>query len=253
MKRKNTRKKSFRNFEDSLLKRVVAGRHACEEVLRVRPDKIDQIWVESLSSALATIAREKKLDHLLVQKKSRDMEKHCFSHQGCVIFVSESPKWSGTFSSGSQIFLAVDGVSDPHNLGALIRSCWLMGVKGIFIKERRSTSLTAASHKVASGGVEHVPVEFVSALEPVIKDFKDQNFWVYALEAGGRVLHEMDYPERVLWVVGSEDKGVGRSTLKVCDESVGIFQVESSASYNMSASVAMALCETRRQHQIKAF
>ncbi len=249
---KKTSRRSGPN-EKTLEGRIVSGRHACEEVLRIRPEAVEEIWVESLSSNFGVLARQKGLDSKLVVKPARHLESYCFSHQGCVMSVSQNLSWNGVCQKG--IYVAVDGVSDPHNLGAIIRTCWLMGVHSIFIKESRSTLMTPAAHKVASGGAEHVPVEFVSSLEGLIKQFKEQDFWVYALEAGsGTQVHQVEYPDKVLWVLGGEDRGVSRSVMKVCDELLELYMSSSSldagASYNMSVALSMALVETRRQHML---
>jgi 23S rRNA (guanosine2251-2'-O)-methyltransferase len=148
------------------------------------------------------------------------------------------------------ILVALDEITDPHNVGAILRSSWLMGVKGLLIPEHRAGGLTPSAMKVASGGAEHVPLLTVGNLQQELKYLKDKGFWIYGLAGEGKgELGQLRINEKVVWVVGSEEKGIRSSVRGVCDELVKIPQTSAEASYNASVAAAIALYETSRQHR----
>ena len=143
----------------------------------------------------------------------------------------------------------LDGIEDPHNLGAILRTSWLTGVHGVLIPEDRAVGLTPTVHKVACGGVEHVPVEETTNFSNYAEDLKKKGYWIYGLSPRGKKsIFELDLPEKVVWAIGAEDKGMRVTTERLCDELVFIPQSSASASYNASVATAMALTETLRQH-----
>ena len=147
--------------------------------------------------------------------------------------------------------LALDGVEDTQNLGAVLRTSWLMGVNGIIIPEDRAVGLTASVHKVACGGAEHVPIHRTNQFNTPFEHLKKAGFWVFGLShTAKRSIYDLQIPEKVIWVLGAEDKGLRTTTEKACDELVYIPQVSPTASYNVSVSAALALAETKRQWSV---
>ncbi len=144
--------------------------------------------------------------------------------------------------------LILDGVEDPQNLGAIMRTAWLMGVQVLVLPEFRSVSVTPVVHKVASGGVEHVPVLVVGSFEPLLRELKEMGYWVFGLShKSTQNLLQMKLPPKTVWILGSEDKGLRVTTERLCDELVSIPQLSAEASYNVSVAAGMALFETERQ------
>jgi len=179
------------------------------------------------------------------------LEKFGPSQQGAAVFVDGAPELDigGLEKNEKSILLILDGIEDPHNLGAIVRTSWLVGVDGVFIPEDRAVGLTPTVHKVACGGVEHVPVMGVTNFSNYSEELKKQGYWLYGLSPRGKKsIFELELPEKVVWVVGSEDKGMRVTTERLCDELAFIPQASSSASYNASVATAMALAETLRQH-----
>ena len=173
-------------------------------------------------------------------------------HQGVVAHVSEQPEldWEELKTQDQVLLVALDGIEDPHNLGAILRTAWLMKAQGLFVPDARSVALTPAAMKVASGGAEHVPVQIESNLPSLLKSLKDIGFWIFGLShKAGQDLWDVEYPEKVVWVIGSEGKGMRTPVERACDELVSIPQVSSSASYNASVAAGMALAEVQRQWQ----
>jgi 23S rRNA (guanosine2251-2'-O)-methyltransferase len=238
--------------------RVVMGTHAVLEVLKVRPKKVAEAWIKkdwaSSSDLLDLKEKLSKLRIKIIEKEPSVLDRLSPSHQGAVLFVTGAPEFDlqklKNIDKGIIVYL--DGLEDPHNLGAIIRTSWLMGVKGIVIPEDRAVGLTPSVHKVACGGVEHVPIFTTNQFGPSLAELKESGFWVYGLAAKGQQhLYQLSLPEKMVWIVGSEDKGMRVQTEKQCDELVKIPQISDTASYNASVSAAVALSEASRQIYFK--
>lgn len=239
--------------------RWVAGRHAITEALNVRPRDSQLLWLrQGWESSLDLRELEEVARRLKVKievKPPTVLDRFCGTHQGALLAVSSRPvlDMEGLKNFELSTVLALDGLEDPHNLGAILRTAWLSGVHGLLIPEDRAVGLTATVHKVACGGVEHVPVLEANQFAPTLESLKEQGYWVFGLSHKAKnTLFEMKLPEKVVWAVGAEDKGLRTSTERLCDELVSIPQVDAAASYNASVAVAMALTETTRQHRHRA-
>ncbi|MEK6554604.1 MAG: 23S rRNA (guanosine(2251)-2'-O)-methyltransferase RlmB [Bdellovibrionota bacterium] len=177
------------------------------------------------------------------------------SHQGVAVFMKDSPTFDleelDADDQEKVIIMALDEITDPHNVGAILRSAWLMGVKALLVPEHRAGHLTPSVIKVASGGAEHVPMIVVKNLVQDLKYLKDKGFWIFGLAGEGRAtLLKTRVHEKIVWVVGSEEKGIRSSVRGVCDELVQIPQTSSEASFNASVASSIALYETVRQHSL---
>lgn len=234
--------------------RQVTGTHAVKELLAVNSKSVQVALMQSNWKSSGDL---KEIMDLLVSKKIRVEEKSeqqlnevSRSHQGAVLFSDlvldfeyENLGWSE-----KGLVLALDGVEDTNNLGAILRTSWLMGVDGIIIPEDRAVGLTASVHKVACGGAEHVPLHRTNQFAEPFETLKQAGFWVFGLShKATKTIYDLNIPEKVIWVLGAEDKGLRGSTEKVCDELVSIPQLSPNASYNVSVSAALALGETKRQ------
>lgn len=234
--------------------RLVMGIHSVKEAFQVRPRAIESLWLRQNyhdSSELLEFASQAEDLRIPIQIKSADtLNRMTSGHQGLAVLVSESPEldWDQLEEASPQQVLILDGVEDPHNLGAILRTSWLMGVRAIFIPEVRAVGLTPTTCKVASGGAEHVPVVFESSLPQLVERLKSFDFWVYGLAAEGRQgLWDLKLDTKVAWALGSEDKGLRKPLARSCDELVHIPQASTAASYNVSVAGAMAMGEAARQ------
>lgn len=238
--------------------RTVIGFHAIREVLKVRPRAIEQVWIRQgweASQELKDLHREFKAKNLQIEEKPLAlMDKVMPSHQGIAAFAGITPEinWSKIEQDEKSVVLVLDGLEDPHNLGAILRTSWLMGVSGVLTPDDRTAGLTSTVHKVACGGVEHVPVERTSNFSNPLENLKKHGFWVFGLShEGERDLFDLKIPEKVVWCIGSEDRGLRSTTERLCDELVRIPQLSNAASYNASVATAIALTETFRQQSQK--
>lgn len=236
--------------------RVVVGIHSVTEAIKVRPKKIETIWLKQdwESSAelrlIEELIKEKRIP--MEVKSQQSLDKWSSGHQGIAAFVTEQPEfdWKNIEQSTQSVIVALDGLEDPHNLGAILRTSWLLGVKGILHTLERSVGLTPTVNKIACGGVEHVPLEGVHNFSNHIERLKKDGFWVYGLSAAGKsTIYDLELPDKVVWVIGSEGKGIRKTTERLCDELVSIPQIDSAASFNASVAAGITLGETFRQLQ----
>ncbi len=234
--------------------RVVVGVHACREVLKMGSGDVAEAWVKKgweHSDVLTHFYEDmRRLNIGVVEKLGGFLDKAGLGHQGIALLVNGAPEidWSLIGQEESEVFLGLDGIEDPHNLGAILRTAWLLGVKGAVVPSERSVGLTSTVHKVACGGVEHVPVDKCTRFSVPFEEFKEKGFWIYGLSAnGGRSIWETKFSRKTVLVVGSEDKGLRITTENQCDELVHIPQACAEGSYNASVATALALAEVVRQ------
>jgi 23S rRNA (guanosine2251-2'-O)-methyltransferase len=235
--------------------RVIFGNHALNEFFFKRPQALRQLWVKDdwkRNQNLREYAERLKNPDAKIIRKPEAVLDRFGNHQGAIAFADPLPDWDLNqliSRKKTSIMLFLDGIVDPHNLGAILRSCWLLGVDAVFASSDRAVGLTPTVHKVACGGVEHVPLMLLNQLQQVAKPLKDAGYWFFGLDQSGREgLYGKKLPERIVWVIGSEEKGMRSSTRGECDEFVGIPQVNAAASYNASVAAALALGETFRQN-----
>ena len=147
-----------------------------------------------------------------------------------------------------EIIVMLDQVTDPNNIGAIIRSCSLFNCSAIIVSKDNAPDITSSIIKVASGGIETVHYIKVTNLVRTIKDFKKNNFWIYALDNNKKnLINKFDFPKKCLLILGSEGKGIRDLTKKECDEIISIpinknnkYQIDS---LNVSNACSIALYE----------
>ena len=145
--------------------------------------------------------------------------------------------------SNNPIFVALDGITDPHNLGAIIRSAEAFDCKGIIIPQRRSAGLTGTVAKVAAGALEHIPVSRVVNLNRAIDELKKNGFLILGLSGDGQVpISEFDKKAPIVVVVGSENKGISLLIQKKCNYLLKIPLKGKTSSLNASVAAAISLC-----------
>jgi len=146
------------------------------------------------------------------------------------------------------ILLIAEGITDPHNLGSMIRTAEALGVQGIIIPQRRAVGVTAAVRKVAAGALEFMPVARVVNLSRALAQLKEAGFWIYGTAAdSGKLIHNVKLTGAVALVVGSEGKGLNVLTQEHCDEVISIPLAGKTPSLNAGVAAALVLYETCRQ------
>lgn len=160
-------------------------------------------------------------------------------HQGIIAVIDDYEYVDYKNMMGDNVVVMLDHLEDPHNFGAIIRTCEAAGIKSIIIPKDRSVSVTSTVMKTSAGALEHVNIAMVNNLVNVIDDFKDNGYFVYAADMDGENYKNVDYANKVLLVIGSEGNGVGRLVKKNCDQ---ILAIPMSGHVNsLNASVAAAI------------
>jgi len=170
-------------------------------------------------------------------------------HQGVAARVEPYP-YSGLaeiLASPEPLVLVLDGVTDPRNLGAVLRTADGARAGGVVIPRDRAAGVTAAAVKASAGGSEHVRVARETNLKRAIEKMKEAGLWVYAAEAAGTPYTQLDLAGPVGLVLGSEGRGVRRLVREACDGTVSIPMLGNVGSLNVSVAAAVLLYEVRRQ------
>ena len=150
-------------------------------------------------------------------------------------------------STPEPLVVVLDGVTDPRNLGAVLRAADAAGASGVVIPKDRAVGVTAAAVKASAGASEHVWVARVTNLRRALDTMKEAGLWVYAAEAGGAPYMELDLAGAVAFVLGSEGRGVRRLVREGCDGTVSIPMLGAVESLNVSVASAVLLYESRRR------
>ncbi|NLY72515.1 MAG: 23S rRNA (guanosine(2251)-2'-O)-methyltransferase RlmB [Tissierellia bacterium] len=184
------------------------------------------------------LCEEKKVPYNWVDREKLD--EHGKAHQGVMALIS-SVDYASLYSliHKEGLIILLDGITDPHNLGAIIRSAHSFGAQGLVIAKRRSASLDAISFKASAGAAAHLPVARVSNLKDAIDSFKSKGYWVYGADGGARTeIGQIDFPKKTLLVMGSEDKGISRLVEEACDE---LFRIPMGEFESLNVSVASGI------------
>ena len=169
-------------------------------------------------------------------------------HQGMLAFASayaystvEAMLEEAAEKGEAPFLILLDGVTDPHNLGAIIRSAECAGAHGVIVPERRSVGLTPAAVKASAGAVEHCKVARVTNLNRTLEDLKKQGIWTYAVTMDGEDYEKVDFKGGVALVIGSEGEGISRLTLETCDQKVSLPLVGEIDSLNASVAAGIMM------------
>ena len=238
---------------------LIEGRNAVIEALRAgRP--IDKIYIQKgdTDKTLGHIASTAKDAGIVVvdaDRRKLDFMSRTHAHQGVIALAAVKDYCSVADildiakERGEAPFIVMcDEISDPHNLGAVIRSAECVGAHGVIIPKRRSAGLTSIVEKTSAGAVEHIAVARVANLASAIEELKAAGVWVYGTAAdGANPLWKTDLTGPACFVIGSEGAGMGRLVREKCDFLVSIPMKGKVSSLNASAAAAVLLYEALRQ------
>lgn len=238
---------------------VIEGRNAVIEALRAG-ENIDKIFIQKgeTDKTLGHIASKARAAGIVVvdaDKRKLDGMSRTHAHQGVIALAAmrEYVSVEDILAKAAQknekpLIVVCDEISDPHNLGAIIRTAECAGAHGIVIPKRRSAGLTAVVAKTSAGAVAHMPVARVANIPSLLKDLKKQGVWVFGTAAGGNTtLYDADLKGPAAIVIGSEGDGMTRLAEENCDFLVSIPMKGKLNSLNASAAAAILLYEAVRQ------
>ena len=239
---------------------VVFGFHAVTSRLRVRAASVREMYVDAKRidkrmEDLLAHAKDKNVRVMQVDGARLDGMTGNARHQGVVILVeaSQLPQFVDDVLEELTVppfLLVLDGVTDPHNLGACLRVADAVGVHAVIAPKDRSVGLTATVMKVASGAAENVPYITVTNLARTLKELKQRDIWIVgADENGSNDLFHATLKGPLAWVLGAEGEGLRRLTRENCDEIINIPMFGSVESLNVSVASGVCLFESRRQRE----
>ena len=238
---------------------IVYGRNPVRELLR-SDRTVEKLYIvkgvrEGSISMIVDLAIKRKIPIVEVEKSKLDHMSNGGNHQS-VAAVAAAKEYStiddiisiAKERNQKPLVLILDGIEDPHNLGAIIRIAECLGVHGIIIPKHRSATLNSVVSKTSAGAIEYVAIAKETNLTDTIKRLKDEGFWIFGAEAGGTSCYETDFDCSCAIVLGSEGKGISRLVKENCDYIVSIPMYGKINSFNVSSAAAIIVSEAARVH-----
>lgn len=241
---------------------LIEGRNPVLEALK-NDREIEKILVnkdskEGSIKKIIAIAKEKSIVIQNVDRHKLDEMSESHSHQGVIALTSEYkyyeldeileiPRSKGE----DPFFIILDEITDPHNLGSIIRTADAVGAHAVIIPKRRSVHITPVVAKASAGAVEYVPVCIVTNIVNTINTLKENGLWIAAVDMDGKTFYEQNLTGALALVVGSEGKGISRLVKKNCDFTVSMPMSGNVSSLNASVAGGILLYEVYRQRNEK--
>lgn len=243
--------------------KLLAGFHAVIARLRQAPGSVREVFVDS-------VRRDKRMSSLLALLEAAGVPCHFVDtarldqladgvrHQGVVAMVdalSLAQDLDEVFDSmtAAPFLLVLDGVTDPHNLGACLRTADAAGVDAVIAPKDRAVGLSPVVERVACGATQSLPYIMVTNLARLLRDLRDRGVWMIGTdERAPKSLHEIDQRGPIAWVMGAEGAGMRRLTRELCDHLVHIPMAGTVESLNVSVATGVCLFETVRQRRAAA-
>lgn len=239
---------------------ILYGLHAVHEALRAGTRPLQRVLVlrtDKQFTDLVQLARSRRVPVHIQPLSSFDRLVPNGRHQGVVAYTSakayqteESILARAAQRHEAPLLVLLDGVEDPHNLGAVLRTAEGAGAHGVLIPERRAAGLTSVVAKASAGAIDHIPVARVTNMSRSIESLKAAGVWIYGVTPSGeKIFTDVDLREPVGLVLGGEGTGIRPGVLQHCDEYVRIPLRGQVQSLNVSAAAAIILFEAVRQRR----
>jgi len=235
----------------------IEGRQAVRELLLADKRKVREIVMQSgLDSApiledIEMLANDQRINIREIGRGAFDALSDTESAQGVLAEAEPLPTVDieDMIDTPNPFLIMVDGLTDPHNLGAIFRSADAAGVTGLILPRHRSARISATVSKTAAGAIEHVPIANVPGVPAAIQTLQKHNVWVIGLDEGGtRSIFDLDLADQPMCLVlGAEGPGLSRLTRERCDELVSIPMQGAVASLNVSAAATVAMFDVARR------
>ena len=242
---------------------IVYGLHAARAVLKQAPETVLEIWIQENKRTSGSISQLTDLAGSIplqyVSKPTLDRLAQYGRHQGIVIRkqqastpVKDCDDLIREIAGVVPLILVLDGVQDPHNLGACLRTANAAGVQAVIIPKDRSAGITPAVRKVASGAAESIPVLKVSNLVRVLQQLQAAGVWVIGTaESADTSIYDIDLDRPLALVMGAEGKGLRQNTSRHCDILARIPMAGTVESLNISVAAGICLFEAMRQRDLQ--
>lgn len=242
---------------------TIYGMHAVRLMLQKHPERVSAVRVAERRDdprvrGIDELARARQIPVHRVDAEALKRQLGDVSHQGVAADIEPLPPWSeddlltavqtAAEERQAPLLLALDGVQDPHNLGACLRTADACGALAVIVPRDRAAHVTPVVRKVAVGAAETTPVVAVTNLVRTLKLLKDAGLWIIGTEGdGARRAHEVDLKGAVVLVLGAEGSGLRHLTRQTCDWMVRLPQLGAVESLNVSVAAGMLLYEALRQ------
>ena len=235
---------------------IVYGRNVFNQIQN-DPEAIEELFVQQglkdkkIQNEIQNLPCKKNV----VPRSALDKMTKNASHQGIVAKVKEIPTYSieellARKKNAKGLYVALDGIQDPHNVGAILRTCDCVGADGVILCKHNSAGLTPAAIKASTGAAYTVPVSIVTNLSQTLKGMKKEGYWVVGTDMhNARDYREGMYEEPTVVVIGSEGKGMSPIVKKQCDYMVTLPMLGTITSLNASVACAVLLYEVLNHRQ----
>lgn len=244
---------------------IIYGIHPVMEALRSKKRNVTQLYVSDSKAghrAVEEIIRLAKRANVRIDRIENSVLNrltHNANHQGILAKVQpiQLMKLSTAIYDADgkkdELWLAVDEMTDPQNLGAIIRSAACLGFSTIILPNRRTVGITPAVYKVACGAIENIKIVEVANLSSALNDLKEEGFWIYGADMAGKPIHQVAYNSPAVLVIGSEGFGIREKTAENCDEIISIEQTQigNVDSLNASAAASILMYDMMRKVKLK--
>ncbi len=229
----------------------IYGKNAVLEALSTS-DRVSKVLIQNginmaFKRKLLSRCKETSIPYVFVEKAKLDEINE--NHQGVVAHVSSSDYYDfNELVKEEGLIVLVDGITDTHNLGAIISSAYAFGAKGVVIPNRRNATLNSTVYKSSAGALSHMKVSRVKNIIRALKTLKENGFWIYGSCLNtNNTLFDMQFTKKSVIIIGSEDSGISKKKLEECDYLYTI-PMENFDSLNASVAAGVSFCEYYRQN-----
>ncbi len=236
---------------------ILYGIHVVAEALKADPEKIERICVERGQKNLRIqeiieLARQNHVRISFEEKSWLDRKSEGSRHQGILCYAAEMDTFDSEeileHAKSPGLLVVLDGIEDPHNLGAILRSAEAAGAHGVFLPQHRSANLSAAVVKASAGAASHIKVARITNIAQLIESLKKRGYWIAGLDAASdQPIWSIDLTVPIALILGNEGSGLHRLVREKCDFVVSLPISGNVGSYNVSVAAGIALYEVLRQ------
>lgn len=235
------------------MSRIICGKNAVKEALKTNPQRLEKVYLQTEYNDIISLAKEKHVGYEIVDKNIINKLTN-ENHQGVVALANDYKYYNLeeiTTLKPDSLIIILDGLKDPHNLGAILRTCEAMNIDGVIIPKNRSVHLNDTVAKVSTGAIELVKVSEVTNLSQTIEKLKEKGYWIVGAEHEEKSQNywDMKYDMPIALVIGSEGEGISRIVKEKCDFLIDIPMHGKINSLNASVSTAIIIYEIRRQQR----
>ena len=239
---------------------VIYGINAAAEAVRARPERVERISVErgARNPRIGEIVIEARQKHIRISFEERswlDRKADGERHQGIICHIAEADMLDADEilddAKSPGLLVILDGVEDPHNLGAIIRSAEASGLDGVFMPKNRSGGLSPAAVKTSAGAAAHAKLAKIGSVAQFIESLKKKGYWIVGLDAvADKPIWETDLTMPTAFVLGGEGRGMHRLVKEKCDFLAYLPMYGRVGSFNVSVAAGIAFYEALRQRSL---